>query len=142
MSRGEISPARYLLPLIKIGHLRGVGLDVYNDESELSVLLRQRSRKQRDSDGDRTTSPGLPADYDLSRLARSRAVKSEDVKAVLEMSTYSNVILTPHNAFNTEEAVQRKAEQTAQQLVTFLNTGEFVWKAPVPQPPAEKRARL
>ena len=37
-----------------------------------------------------------------------------------------NVILTPHNAFNTAEAVERKAEQTARQVEYFLQNGEFL----------------
>ena len=42
-----------------------------------------------------------------------------------------NVILTPHNAFNTHEAVERKSVQTVQQVEQFLRDGTFVW--PVPQ---------
>jgi len=40
-----------------------------------------------------------------------------------------NVILTPHNAFNTREAVERKAEQSAQQVVRFLEQGRFLWES-------------
>ena len=36
-----------------------------------------------------------------------------------------NVILTPHNAFNTAEAVERKAEQTVRQVEHFLQNGKF-----------------
>lgn len=38
-----------------------------------------------------------------------------------------NVILTPHNAFNTYEAVQRKSEQSVHQVEAFLRDGRFVW---------------
>jgi D-lactate dehydrogenase len=41
-----------------------------------------------------------------------------------------NVILTPHNAFNTIEAVERKAVQTVQQIEHFLKQGEFLWPVP------------
>ncbi|HUJ72218.1 MAG TPA: 2-hydroxyacid dehydrogenase [Verrucomicrobiae bacterium] len=41
-----------------------------------------------------------------------------------------NVILTPHNAFNTAEAVERKAEQTIRQIEHFLKNGEFLWQGP------------
>ena len=41
-----------------------------------------------------------------------------------------NVILTPHNAFNTAEAVERKAEQTIQQIEHFMQNGEFLWPVP------------
>lgn len=38
-----------------------------------------------------------------------------------------NVILTPHNAFNTFEAVQRKSEQSVYQVEMFLREGHFAW---------------
>jgi D-lactate dehydrogenase len=41
-----------------------------------------------------------------------------------------NVILTPHNAFNTHESVDRKCEQTVQQVVKFLQDGKFIWPVP------------
>jgi D-lactate dehydrogenase len=41
-----------------------------------------------------------------------------------------NVILTPHNAFNTQEAVERKAEQSVQQIEHFLRHGKFLWSVP------------
>ncbi len=41
-----------------------------------------------------------------------------------------NVILTPHNAFNTSEAVDRKAEQTIQQILNFQKHGSFLWSPP------------
>jgi D-lactate dehydrogenase len=41
-----------------------------------------------------------------------------------------NVILTPHNAFNTQEAVDRKAEQSVQQVEHFLKHGKFLWPVP------------
>jgi D-lactate dehydrogenase len=41
-----------------------------------------------------------------------------------------NVILTPHNAFNTAEAVERKAQQTVQQIEHFLAHDQFLWPVP------------
>jgi D-lactate dehydrogenase len=41
-----------------------------------------------------------------------------------------NVILTPHNAFNTAEAVERKAEQTVRQIEHFRAHGKFLWPIP------------
>ncbi len=40
-----------------------------------------------------------------------------------------NVILTPHNAFNTHEAVERKADQSVQQVRHFMEHGRFLWEA-------------
>jgi len=36
-----------------------------------------------------------------------------------------DVLITPHNAFNTEEALQRKCENTIMQVVEFLEKGKF-----------------
>jgi len=41
-----------------------------------------------------------------------------------------NVILTPHNAFNTQEAVERKSIQSVQQIEHFLKHRCFLWPAP------------
>ena len=43
------------------------------------------------------------------------------------LSQAKNVILTPHNAFNTAEAVQRKSQQSVEQLKHFLENGTFIW---------------
>ena len=52
---------------------------------------------------------------------------TEEDMAILEMSTYQNVILTPHNAFNSEESLDRKVKDSITQTVNFLETGGFVW---------------
>ena len=57
---------------------------------------------------------GEPADRALSGLARR-----------------PEVILTPHNAFNTQEAVTRKAEQSVRQIEHFLQRGRFLWPVPL-----------
>lgn len=49
---------------------------------------------------------------------------------VFPLAGRPNVLCTPHNAFNTEEAVERKAEQSAQQVVHFLRDGRFLWPVP------------
>ncbi len=101
ISRGELSPSQDLLRLIKEKHLCGLALDVYEAESDLAIALRQ---------GSSSTNPA--------------------VKAVLEMSAMDNVICTPHNAFNTVQAVERKAEQSAQQAEAYLASGKFIWDIP------------
>ncbi len=100
IARGELSPASDLLKLIEEGRLGGVALDVYNDEKQLATALREGA---------------------ISK------VESEEVKAVLALSQKPNVILTPHNAFNTEEAVERKSEQTVEQLKHYKRFGKFKW---------------
>ena len=38
-----------------------------------------------------------------------------------------DAILTPHNAFNTREAVERKAAQSIEQIAHFLEHRQFMW---------------
>ncbi|MFH0909204.1 MAG: NAD(P)-dependent oxidoreductase [bacterium] len=98
VSRGEFSPSADLLRALDEGILSGVGLDVFNDEQALAHSLRS----------------GGPA--------------NAEIEAVRQLQLRPDVILTPHNAFNTHEAVARKSAQTAQQVHHFLKTGEFIWK--------------
>ncbi len=101
IARGEMSPASDLLQLLGEGHLGGVGLDVFGEEAELAVSLR-----------------------------RQRETSSAEVRALLAMRSHPRVIFTPHNAFNTEEAVRRKAEQSIKQIVHVMNHGAFRWPVP------------
>jgi D-lactate dehydrogenase len=93
IARGEQSPTNDLVRLLDDGHLSGLALDVYENESTLAVGLRSG-------------------------------------KAGSPLTGRPNVILTPHNAFNTSEAVDRKAEQTVQQIVHFRKHGSFLWVSP------------
>lgn len=108
IARGEISPTKDLLRLLKEEVLSGVGLDVYEYEKELATILR---------DG------GKPEEI-LDSAAR------ESVEAVLELRTRNDAILTPHNAFNTMESVKRKSQETVDNLSSYLDTGKFL--TPVP----------
>jgi len=100
IARGELSPASNLLRLLEEKILGGVGLDVYENESELAVALR---------------------------------AGTESENAVLKLNAQANVLCTPHNAFNTEEAVVRKSEQSVEQIDHFLKTGTFLWNVPEDQ---------
>jgi len=103
VSRGELSPPPILLDLLKAGHLGGVGLDVYDCESRLAVALRQ----------------GTPL-----------GEANETIRAILEIRDREDVIMTPHNAFNTHEAVVRKSSQSVEQLLHLRKHGEFLWPVP------------
>lgn len=98
IARGELSPAGDLLRLLEEGHLAGVGLDVYENEAELAPMLRAG------------TVPGDPS-----------------MQAVCALMRNDRAILTPHNAFNTQESVERKASQSMRQVERFLSHGEFLW---------------
>lgn len=101
IARGELSPAEDLLRLLRENHLGGIGMDVYEAEGTLATALRK----------------GQPAIDPI-------------VAATLELTKWDNVILTPHNAFNCEESVIRKSEQSIRQIEKFLNSGQFVWNIP------------
>jgi D-lactate dehydrogenase len=101
ISRGEQSPSVDILRLLEENHLGGVGLDVFNHESELA----------------RTLSGGSVSN-------------DEEVMSTLKLMNHPNVILTPHNAFNTKEALDRKSRLSVEQIEHFLKQGEFLWSVP------------
>jgi len=101
IARGELSPSADLLELLDQGLLGGVGLDVYNHENELAVSLRL----------------GRPSD-------------DPEIAAALALARRDNAILTPHNAFNTAESVNRKADQSVKTIARFLEKREFIWNVP------------
>ena len=51
-------------------------------------------------------------------------------RAVLAMARRDDVILTPHNAFNTRESVARKSAQSVEQIAHMLRHGAFKWPVP------------
>ena len=101
IARGEMSPAKDLLRLITEKHLGGLGMDVYNQEALLAVALRNQS-----------------------------PVADEELQATIQLAKMPNVIFTPHNAFNTAEALVRKSQQSAQQVISFIKSGKFLWFIP------------
>jgi D-lactate dehydrogenase len=98
IARGELSPAGDLLRLLEEGHLAGVGMDVYEDEGELAARLRS----------------GDPP-------------RDAAMEEIMELSRRRDTMLTPHNAFNTREALERKAAQSVEQVEYFLRNGSFLW---------------
>ncbi|NQU40840.1 MAG: hydroxyacid dehydrogenase [Lentisphaerae bacterium] len=98
IARGEFSPAGDLLRLLEEGTLAGVGLDVYAEEKTLAVALRDQ-------------------DPDAAAITA--------VADILALTRRSDVIALPHNAFNTLEAVQRKAEQSIDAIRAFRHNGSF-----------------
>ena len=102
VARGEFTPAAVLEAALDDGLLSGVALDVFNEESTLAPALRT---------GD-------------------AAALSPDNQALLRLRKRHDVLLTPHNAFNTVEAVERKSEQSIRTLLHFRKTGQFLWPVP------------
>ena len=101
IARGELSPITDLLRLVEEDLIGGLALDVYENEAALAHALRNKNQ-----------------------------VKDKLIHATLKLADYPNVILTPHNAFNTVEAVKRKAEQSVQQVKHYLDQKEFKWSVP------------
>lgn len=100
VSRGEISPPEDLGRLLDEQRLAGVGLDVYPDERELGERMRG---------GD----TGDPLVRRMSAFAHR-----------------ANVICTPHNAFNSAEALARKTSRTAEAVAAFFESGTFPYPVP------------
>jgi len=102
IARGELSPIKDLFTLLKEGHLGGAALDVYENESRLAVALRNKQM----------------------------VIDDPFFAMIHEMKQMPNVIFTPHNSFNTKEALQRKAEHSVKQVVHFLENNAFLWDVP------------
>ena len=99
IARGEFTPALALEDALSAGHLSGAALDVYNEESALAPSLR----------------------------SGNTSALTEDNRALLRLRARRDVILTPHNAFNTREAVERKSSQSIETYLRFRRTGSFLW---------------
>jgi D-lactate dehydrogenase len=96
IARGEHTPTSVLRTLIEEHHLGGIGLDVYEAEPLVATALRNEN-----------VSASLPA---------------QEIATLLQ---YPNVIFTPHNAFNSFEAVQRKSKFSAEAIRYFLQHHDF-----------------
>jgi D-lactate dehydrogenase len=103
VARGELASGPEVLKALKAGRIAGASMDVYSDESSLAAVLRDAKPT-----GD-----------------------NPDVWSVVEMLERDDVLLTPHNAFNTQESVMRKSAQSIEQLRHLKSQGCFKW--PLPQ---------
>jgi D-lactate dehydrogenase len=95
IARGEITPFDDLIRLMEGKVLAGLALDVYQAESILAESLR------------------------------SSCDDSPLVEAAHRLKNFENVIFTPHNAFNTAEALLLKCQQTVDAVDMFLRKGKF-----------------
>jgi D-lactate dehydrogenase len=120
VARGEMSPPHDLLRLLEEERLGGVALDVYDHEQELAVALRAGAG----SGGGGRCAGGSDPGTEIA------ATLNHEIAATLALAKLPNVILTPHNAFNTREAVDRKAEHAVRQVEHFLREGTFLWAVP------------
>jgi len=96
ISRGEVTPLGDLKRLLNERILGGLALDVFEGESVIAHALR---------------AGGTTA--------------SKKVKWVRELALRDNVLLTPHNAFNTQEALYLKCRLSVDSIVEFFKNGKF-----------------
>ena len=96
--RGEVVRNQDLLSALEEGPLGGIALDVYNRESELREYLSEKNSRN-----------SLP----------------EEVHAARKLLEHPRVMATPHNAFNTQESLEKKVKRTLRSLRAFQNTGTF-----------------
>lgn len=101
ISRGEISPIEDLSKLIDNKILGGVSLDVYPQEAALARNLRN------DQKG-----------------------KAPLEQIIMKLSRWEQALFTPHNAFNTQEAVERKASLSAEAVICHIKHGSFPCSVP------------
>jgi D-lactate dehydrogenase len=99
IARGEHSPLAVLQRALDAGTLAGVGLDVFENEGAVGVALRSRDESK----------PEIAATLD-------------------RLLSHPNVLFTPHNAFNSHEALRGKADLTVQQIRHFVKHRDFLWK--------------
>lgn len=101
-SRGSVVETEAIVEALREGILEGVALDTFEGEEvwteEELIIFR--------------------GEKDVSPEVLRKAIES------FALTQFENVILTPHNAYNTQEAIRRILMKTLQNLVEFKERGE------------------
>ncbi len=96
VSRGEITPVEDMLRLMNERKINGLAMDVYPDEGYLAETLRS-----------------------------GPTAGDKPIQDLLALKGRDDVILTPHNAFNTQESLEEKSSQTVDAIMNFLSYKQF-----------------
>ncbi len=104
-SRGSVVETEAIIWALKEGILEGVALDTFEGEE-------------------------VWAEEELIIFRGEKDVSPEILKKALEnfaLAQFENVILTPHNAYNTHEAIMRILEKTLKNIISFKETGKCIY---------------
>jgi D-lactate dehydrogenase len=96
-ARGELVDTKALIEQLDNGHLGGAAIDVVEGEGLLNY-------------------------QEETELLRSETLPAEVLRHSIEISALEkmpNVIISPHNAFNTVEAIGRINQTTAENIITY-----------------------
>lgn len=95
-SRGAVVESEAIIWALNKGILRGVGLDVVEEEDKVESMSMVMSQR--------------PTKNDLQSVLSYHMLRDRD-----------DVVFTPHNAFNTEEAIGRIIKTTIENIKNFCN---------------------
>lgn len=96
-ARGGLIDTEALVALLHSGQLAGAALDVLEEEGYIS-------------DEAELLAHGHPKEQQMRALLAAHTIAQMD-----------NVVLTPHNAFNTQEAIRRILDTTAENIQAFIS---------------------
>lgn len=109
-ARGGIIETAALIRGLEEGILAGVGLDVLEEEGDVKDEMKFFSEKKNNS------------------IWNSMNAKTpKELETIIQnhmLMRMPNVLITPHNAFNTQEALQRILETTIHNIQAFLEGSE------------------